>query len=181
MTTAAGPTLEPAPTITTTDVITVVRGFGRLYEQNLKLRLRLGSPVNNERGVLASEQPFEKGYMIWRNDTNRIYVLSADGTWSAHDDTWTEGEPDTIGEDEAPVDRYAPTRGFGKVWAQDPAVKTALGWALKNEHGCIGAVQDFANGLMFWTDQPMVYVLYADGTWEGHADSFQATPTPTPD
>jgi len=43
---------------------------------------------------------------------------------------------------------------------------------LYKERGFIGAVQEFARGVMLWSNQRTIYVLYSDGTWERFVDSY---------
>jgi hypothetical protein len=89
----------------------------------------------------AAFQQFERGMMLWRVDTNEIYVMRSDGRYEAFADTWQQGEDFTSGE--APPDGVlAPIRGFGKVWAQQDRVRGALGWATAPETSFRMQVQD---------------------------------------
>lgn len=75
-------------------------------------------------------QQFERGFMVWREDTATIYAFNNDGSYTTHHDTWQEG--DTI--DLTPPDGLiAPVRGFAKVWQNNPTIQTSLGWAVQNE------------------------------------------------
>ncbi len=87
-------------------------------------------PATQAKNVDSSFQPFEKGMMIWRGDTRKIYVLFNDGTWQALDDTWQAG--DNVGIDQAPQGLVKPENGFGKVWSQIAGV-SVLGWATAPE------------------------------------------------
>lgn len=80
----------------------------------------------------AAFQPFENGYMVWRADTQAIYILYQNGHFEEYADTWVEGQPDVI--DETPPAGYTvPQRGFGQVWGTQAAVREQLGWALGAE------------------------------------------------
>ena len=83
-------------------------------------------PATQAKNVDTAFQSFEKGMMVWRGDTRKIYVLFNDGTWQALDDTWQDG--DNVGTDSAPQGLIKPERGFGKVWFQIAGV-SVLGWA----------------------------------------------------
>jgi hypothetical protein len=81
--------------------------------------------------VQAAFQSFERGFMVWRGDLKKIYVLLNDGTWSDYDDTFVAGEtlPDP---GTPPTGLLAPQSGFGKVWSQHNGA-TSLGWATAAE------------------------------------------------
>ena len=91
-------------------------------------------------GVLAAYQPFVGGYMLWRADTQQIYVVYNGGSYEIYPDTYAEGEDLGI-EDEPPDGMFAPIRGFGKVWASNPGVRETLGWATSTELGYNSTVE----------------------------------------
>jgi hypothetical protein len=130
--------------------------------------LGCGQPYGD--GRLAA-QPFERGAMVWvgRADggPGQIFVLttdpSVDLTWSVYSDSYVEGEP--IGTDELPPPgKFAPVRGFGKLWRMVPEVRGALGWALSPEVGDQGTVLQFSsrrgfNWMIHRESSDMVYIL----------------------
>jgi hypothetical protein len=67
--------------------------------------------------IQASYQPFESGYLIWRGDTQEIYVLPANETYFSN---WqllpavnqTEPIPSA-----APPGSYAPGKQFAGLWS----------------------------------------------------------------
>src|SRR5205085_922326 len=75
--------------------IAVVRGFGLVYHDHPALRSTLDCPTAPEAAIgQAVEENFERGYMFWHGDTQRIYIFaSADSTWQAYNDTYVEGSP----------------------------------------------------------------------------------------
>lgn len=86
--------------------------------------------------ITAAYLPFERGFMLWRADTRQVYVLYSDtNTYDTFVDTWSEGE--TIPDDgrQPPAGTFRPQRGFGKIWAAQPAVRDRLGWATGAETG----------------------------------------------
>ncbi|MBI1278609.1 MAG: hypothetical protein GC179_10830 [Anaerolineaceae bacterium] len=87
-------------------------------------------PATQAKNVDTAFQPFEKGMMLWRGDTRKIYVLFNDGTWQALDDTYQEG--DNLGTDQPPQGLIKPINGFGKVWFQIAGI-SVLGWATAPE------------------------------------------------
>ncbi len=104
-----------------------------------------GCPTT-QKNVLAAFQAFENGYMLWRDDTDVIYVLyNQDGEFEWYTDTWTDGEPVNIGET-PPPGRTAPTRGFAKLWVNEPGMRESLGWALSTETGYTALWETYAGG-----------------------------------
>lgn len=81
--------------------------------------------------VMAAQQLFQGGMMLWRQDTGKIWVIDNDSRVLVFDDNYREGEPDPT--DTAPAGLFVPTRGFGKVWAQLPGDHEPLGWATSFE------------------------------------------------
>ncbi len=85
-----------------------------------------------QQSVTAAYQSFEGGHMVWNGSTREIFVLYADGTYQTAQDTWTEGEVFDDGRT-PPEGRFAPARGFGKVWFNDANIRQRLGWATAQE------------------------------------------------
>jgi hypothetical protein len=102
--------------------------------------------------------------MLWRGDTDVIYVLFDDGHWTGYPNQWREGNPVyTCGEENVST----PVRGFGRVWCDHPDVRDALGATTAEEIGDdASAVQDFVNGTILVAPfgRPFVFVGEA-GTW----------------
>lgn len=86
-----------------------------------------GCPLS-QNSISAAYQTFERGLMLWRGDTRKIYVLYNSGGYEVYDDTWTPDQPADTGET-PPPGLILPARGFGKVWANNPGVRSGLGWA----------------------------------------------------
>jgi hypothetical protein len=111
--------------------------------------------------VAVVTQPFERGVMIWRSDTEQIYALwNRDGVqqWRAFTDTFQEGEPERDPALAAPSGFRQPERGFGKIWRQNPELREALGWGLLREAQDEAQIQAFERGLMI-SRGAQVYVI----------------------
>lgn len=108
---------------------------------------------------------FEHGWMYWREDADRIYVMGNSGRWRDFADTWNEGEPETAGLT-PPAGLLEPKRGFGKVWREKlGGTQAAIGWAIEEERGVQSQVQDFQRGAMLALEG-RIYVFYRDdGSW----------------
>jgi hypothetical protein len=103
-----------------------------------------GCPSGKEVEVGASYQAFENGFMVWRSDTSEIYAFFNDGTASYFLARDYAGLPEPAVTEQPPLDRQAPSSGFGKVWANAPGVRQKLGWALSGEQGYTTTLQAVA-------------------------------------
>ena len=126
----------------------------------------LGCPITpGLNAVGTAYAPFEGGQMLWRGDTDAIYVLYNDGTWESYPNEWREGDPEyTCGEESSPP---TPVRGFGRVWCDYTGVREALGAVTAAEIGDESSVvQDFVNGTVLIAPfgDPFVFVG-EDGVW----------------
>ena len=166
------PTPPPSPTptapvVTPTPCAVATLRFAAMWADR---RERLGCPVEAEREVALAEESFERGRMFWRGDSREIYVLHDDHTWRDFADTWQEGQPQDDPDLVAPPGLLQPKRGFGKVWREELGGPVSqIGWAREEERGFTGMVQAFDSGTILWSDLGTAYVLYADGSWEQHA------------
>jgi hypothetical protein len=98
------------------------------------------TPVPEPRVTGASMERFEHGYMVWIQDTKKIYVLYDGpalfaGTVEVFDDTWVQGMADTDTTLKVPSDKMQPYRGFGWIWKNNAQVKAGLGWAVEPSTG----------------------------------------------
>jgi hypothetical protein len=96
--------------------------------------------------VWAAWQPFERGSMLWRSDTDAAYVFTGDGRWYPVPAAW-DGSP-AADRGQPPANLQAPVRGFGYVWGQSDELFSELGWATDNEKGFCAAVQNFERGFI---------------------------------
>jgi hypothetical protein len=126
----------------------------------------LGCPITSgAAAVNTAYAPFEGGQMLWRGDTDMIYVLYNDGRWASYSNEWHEGDPTfTCGEEDPTI---TPIRGFGRVWCDYPDVGEELGAMTAAEIGdSASAVQDFVNGTILAAPFGGLFVLVGeDGVW----------------
>ena len=92
-------------------------------------------PADDAVETRGSIMQFERGYMIWLQSEDAIYVLyTGERTprWEAFDDTFIEGMPETDPdlESQRPPYTFQPRRGMGKVWREQDEVRRRLGWAV---------------------------------------------------
>ena len=101
-------------------------------------------PLTHDR-VWAAYEPFERGHMVWREDTRKIYVLYENGSYESYEDTWQEGDPVNIPGTPSPG-LLAPVRGFGDLYASYPHLQEQLGWATTTEAGYAMTVETIPGG-----------------------------------
>lgn len=109
--------------------------------------------------------PFEGGQMLWRGDTDTIYVLNNDGGWTSYPNQWREGDPEyTCGEENSPP---TPVRGFGRVWCEQPGVREAMRAVTAYEIGDNASpVQDFDGGTILSAPWGSLFVFRSSGNWQ---------------
>jgi hypothetical protein len=106
---------------------------------------QLATPTN----MPAAIQRFERGELIWFDPgVNRspggvlprtilAYIQTPGEPYPTFrgpfTDTWRAGQDPEQPDVAPPPGLYAPWRGFGKVWQENPALAQALGWAIEPE------------------------------------------------
>jgi hypothetical protein len=156
------PTETPSPTPLPPCSIRVTDIFVNQWE-----RSQLGCPISALQTTWAADQFFQHGYMLWRQDADRIYVFFDNDTVQSFEDLWESPQPECRGVTPPPV-LYEPCRGFGKVWHDElGGPNAAVGWAVEEEVGFDLVVQDFERGMIFQRDRlGGTRVAYWDnGTW----------------
>jgi hypothetical protein len=170
------PTLTPIPTTPLPPIETPTTcsfnpsdTFYRVWQAE---RSRLGCALNEVK-VFTAEQPFENGFMFWREDRERfVYVLcKKKGTWQSYVGTFQEGDPETGG-CSPPPGLQEPRRGFGQIWRDElGGLNSEIGWATSQEQGFPDdRWVDCEQGMMLWSgqwgDSWGIFVFYGDGTWQ---------------
>jgi hypothetical protein len=129
---------------------------------------RLGCPANTRHETWSSVEAFEHGWMYWRQDTDKIWVMYDDHRWQEYDDTWNEGQPVNAGLT-PPAGLFEPVLGFGQVWRDRlGGPNAAIGWATEEERGVTTQVQDFEAGVMLALDGKILIFYHDQGTWSEH-------------
>lgn len=103
--------------------------YQRLVFESVPLDIDTANIIGST--VQIAYQPFQHGFMIWRADTETIYVFYNDldgGTYSAWEKAEYAAWPDNS-DSAAPPGLIAPILGFGKVWQHEPNVQRGLGHA----------------------------------------------------
>jgi hypothetical protein len=152
-------------------------GFASIIGRDTGLASVLGCALGNAQAINAATQEFEGGKMIWVSSfagAELIYVLYNNGTAQRYPDTWLEGvEPAELPDNaNAPAGKVAPARGFGKVWASNPAVKSGLGWAFGGEQGTNAQFQRFAGGELLFVANWGQTLILAGQSWRPDTTPF---------
>ena len=133
-------------------------------------REALGCPTLTVHGAPAADQPYENGSMYWVDlgaggkkiirVWDSIYQPGTQLSFQIYDDTWTDKDPADYGL-QPPPGRYAPLRGFGKLWVSNKFVRQDMGWGTAPERATRAVVQQFGSGAMLlWTEgSPSVLAL----------------------
>lgn len=161
------PTVPPVP-ICDRSVGSRFRGIWEALQERDSAASRLGCPLNDAHSVYGAGQKFQNGYMLWRSDNMRIYVLYTDKSASGFRDEFQDGrDPERVGYS-APPGLQEPKRGFGKVWREHLGGPSArIGWGQGDEYVAPNlVVQDFENGIVFWEDNVGNRVVLESGSWE---------------
>jgi hypothetical protein len=160
-------TAEPDPTATPEPY--AVRGaFGEVYWGNSSVRDSLGTPSQEARSFLGSEQEFQRGVMFRQYHSDRDAIL-----------VFINGEPvRTFDHDfdpdvhDFPVEErdnglYQPGGYFGKIWNENNSVARDLGYSISSEpiENIDAALQRFERGALLYS-RGSVYVISSDGAWE---------------
>jgi murein DD-endopeptidase MepM/ murein hydrolase activator NlpD len=93
------------------------------------------TPAPTQSVVGATFQPFEHGFMVWREDNGeiRVYVGGQNGELSVFTPAQYGALPTR--QFTPPSGRWYPQFGFGRVWSSMPGVRERLGWAMSSERG----------------------------------------------
>lgn len=111
----------------------------------------LGCPVASGSTLWSAWQPFQQGYMLWRQDDDAVFVFDDDGAWERFSDDW-DSQVYTSTRGTAPTGMDTPVRGFGYLWATDDDVYGDLGWATDAEKGLCVLTQAFEEGTLLAGD-----------------------------
>ena len=104
---------------------------------------KLGCAINTVQTPAAAYQSFDQGMMVWREDTEQVYVMGKNGSVSVH----TVNDPALAGY----YDTENLKGAFGYLWNTQATVRDQLGNPLYPEQIASDfAIQDFANGTIFY-------------------------------
>jgi len=160
------PTVKP--TSTTQNCAAPASVFAAVWGN---IKASIGCPTTQAVNGQVVIETFERGLMLWRQplDTGTptmgyALVLLNNGAWQRYSHTPYTGNG---GASCAQANNGLPKGGFGMMWCDIEAIRTALGNATSDEINFSGGnvMMDFEHGSVVYTADKAVYVLYSDGTW----------------
>jgi hypothetical protein len=130
-------------------------------------------------------QRYQGGAMLYVAELREIWVMvqtpgKSGGPYYRFPDQFMEGDPEDIVDLEVPVGLLQPHRGFGRIWREQPGLRTQLGWAADYEipftmraarlmGGAFDSSGNFIPGGSVWTmtlhDNNIAYFNEASSTW----------------
>ncbi len=170
-----------------------IRGFGKVWGDNLSVQHTLGCPYSWTDGETATDaaiQMFQNGVMVWlETDTSYggdpVYVFFYDGNFQRFGDL---GAADPASVEPIPEGFFEIGDYFSKVYWEGTGarVQERLGHAISEMQPSAGAFQEFNRGRMFWVEaSDEIYVIYDYSyydetmeesvwvkTWERYEDKF---------
>lgn len=112
----------------------------------------LGCPTAPAKLTWASWTPYERGHVIWLDDSKNIYGFFQSGWWLSVSDTW-DGHSTTPSRGVPPPGLLEPIRGSGHVWGTNDTFFNELGWAKQEQKGFCALLQTFERGFILRTDR----------------------------
>lgn len=99
-----------------------------------------GCPRDGGQTVWAAWEPFERGSMLWRSDSNRSYFFTLGGQWQVINASWNgdtapsrgDPPPDRANPNAALAGRGAQTMQSSRRWAGPPTAKKASAPTCRN-------------------------------------------------
>jgi hypothetical protein len=135
--------------------------------------------------IQVAEEVFEHGRMFWIQPRKQIWVMfdngQGSGEWKIYDDTYVDSEPSTDPSIVPPEGKFQPTRGFGKLWRNNPEIKDKLGFGVTPEFGYVSNYEYHPGGQVDaqgqWQPGSGYHILFSlynekfqfnevDGTWK---------------
>lgn len=117
----------------------------------------------------AAYQPFEGGFMVWKESDGAIWIFIKGGEFQSFSEEGYSALPENPITVTPPDGRSSPISGFGRIWGNIEPIRTALGWGLALEAGYTLALEIIAEGetpqyTLNLPDGRRVSVR-GDGTW----------------
>lgn len=135
--------------------------------------------------IVVAEEVFERGRMFWIEPRKQIWVLydngQGSGEWKVYDDNYTDTDIESDPNIVVPEGKFQPTRGFGKLWRNNPEIKDRLGFGITPEFGYVSNYEYYPGGELdaqgVWQPGPGYHILFSlynekfqfnevDGTWK---------------
>jgi hypothetical protein len=135
--------------------------------------------------IQVAEEVFEHGRMFWIGPSKQIWVMydngQGSGEWKIYPDDYVDSDPASDPSIVPPDGKYQPTRGFGKLWRNNPEIKDKLGFGTTPEFGYVSNYEYHPDGTVDaqgkWVPGSGYHILFSlynekfmfnevDGTWK---------------
>jgi hypothetical protein len=139
---------------------------------------RVGCPTASQNQAAFTYQVFQKGSMLYNQQTGRIYVFYNFGGWANYQASGPVAQstpattPGTVTPDPSGCST-TPRGSFGTLWDTNQAVQSALGCPQGQDISTsAGVVQNFSRGVMIYNPLASlpVSVVYADGGYQAFSN-----------
>jgi len=199
----AAPTEPPPPTITPTfalpeGVISLPTAARATFPPppNTPIPIFPEGALEATRAVLPAATPdvavynavyqrYQGGAMLYIAETRQIWVMvegqgRRGGPYYRFDDLFLDGDPERVEDLDVPPGLLQPHRGFGRIWREQPGLRSQLGWAADYEipfimraarvtTGAFDATGSFNSSASIWMmtlhDTSIAYFNEATNTW----------------
>ena len=118
--------------------------------------VRVQHPATETLYTQAAYQPYERGFMLWREDTGDVAVFRNVGQVATYPETLYAQYPDNP-ITAVPTGFVLPVNAFGKVWGNHQYERDMLGYA-------VGTEQAYTMTVRLHAETPEVFRL-PDGRW----------------
>lgn len=175
-TTVSTPAASPSPSATVCEPVDLGSGFDKLYQN---VQARLGCPTSAPAKAAFTYQVFQKGSMLYFQQTGRIYVFYNFGGWASYRAAGAVAVPPTatpapsVTPGSATPDptgcSLKPRGSFGILWSNNQAVQTSLGCPVDVDASTTGGLsQNFSRGMMLYNPLAALpyLVIYSDGGFQ---------------
>ena len=173
-TTVSPPSTSPSTTAVACKPVELGPGFEKLY---LDAETRLGCPVSAPAKSGFTYQVFQKGSMLYYQQTGRIYVFYNFGGWASYRATGPVVVPPTTTAANTTITSgsvtpaltgcsLTPRGSFATLWGSNQAVQSSLGCPVAIDSSTSGGLtQNFSRGFMLYNPLASLpySVVYADG------------------
>lgn len=126
----------------------------------------VSQPEDQSTQVQAAYQPFENGFMLWRAEPDGIWALHDDGTVNYYPASVYRNYPENPITDVPPPPFAMPVQGFGRVWGNVEAERTALGWALEAERSYTMTVTQVGGDVVVSVPGLRDVIIRSNGLWQ---------------
>jgi hypothetical protein len=146
-------------------------GFGSFLSAVPDVASKLGKAKGREEATDAMVQRFQRGLLVWREDTGATLLLLEGAEWRSLPST---GAPATV----EPGDSLL-AGSISRLLERNPAIRSSLGIATTPALPARSVAQSYQHGSLLWISPDTILVLYNRGSWEQHVDGVEQ-PEPTP-